>query len=219
MTTVTITLLSFLISASAFTYGAVKTFRKGIPMYFQLMICATGCFALRELWYVINSLCGNPDGVNIGFFASMGCFLFLLSANYGQMDSIVDDGTQGKKYGKKAHLAPMILILLTLAMFISQGVTNPYFVFLEVLIMTPAYIGSYFNLKHLLLPVDDFGFLKASRWCNITSLVFIGVFMIYMFFMREFSTLTYAADLAMSMVMALLALSAERGIRTWKALI
>ncbi len=178
-------------------------------MYFQLMTCATGCFALRELWYVINSLCGNTDGVNIGFFASMGCFLFLLSANYGQMDSIVDDGTLGKEYGKKAHLAPALLIALTVAIFLVQGVTTIYFAVLEVFILIPAYIGSYFNLKHLLLPVDDFGFLKASRWCNITSLVFMGTFMIYLFFMRDLRPMAYAADLLMSIVMAGLAISAE----------
>ena len=41
-------ILSLLISAFAFGMGAGKLFKKGTPLYWQLYICAAGCFALRH---------------------------------------------------------------------------------------------------------------------------------------------------------------------------
>ena len=85
-------LISFLIAAFAFGFGAVKLFKKKRPLYLQLLVCAAGCFALEQLSYVINLWCGVTAAVSIGMFGIFGSNFFLLSANYGTLDKIVDDG-------------------------------------------------------------------------------------------------------------------------------
>ena len=42
-------LVSFLIAAFAFGFGAAKLFKKKKPLYLQLLVCAAGCFAIQQL--------------------------------------------------------------------------------------------------------------------------------------------------------------------------
>ena len=59
-------LVSFLIAAFAFGYGADKRFKKKKPMYLQLLVSAAGCFALQQLSYVVNAWCGVTATVSVG---------------------------------------------------------------------------------------------------------------------------------------------------------
>lgn len=68
-------LLAFDVSAKAFGYGAFHLFRKGKPKYFQLFVCAAGCYMLEELRVIVNSLLGSGsrDGlVTVRLFGFFG---------------------------------------------------------------------------------------------------------------------------------------------------
>lgn len=58
-------------------------------MYAKLITCAIGCFALSRIFRVVTiATTGTiPIGFHVGYFGSFGCFLFLLSANYGIMNT------------------------------------------------------------------------------------------------------------------------------------
>ena len=84
-------LISFLTASFAFGYGAIRLFKKRKPMYLQLLVCASGCFALEQLSYIVNLWCGVTAVVSIGMFGIFGCNFFLLSANFGTLDKIVDE--------------------------------------------------------------------------------------------------------------------------------
>ena len=41
----------------AFLFGAFKLWRKGKPLYFQLVIAAVGCYALYQLFVIVVTFC------------------------------------------------------------------------------------------------------------------------------------------------------------------
>ena len=175
-------LLAFAVSAAAFGYGAFRLFRKGIPKLFRLYVCAAGCYMLEELWVIVNSLLGNgsQDGlVTVRLFGFFGCLCFMLSANANEFDRTVDEGNS-RKAKLLAILAPIGLLLLYAVYAFSPLNTRPMIVtgigFLSVL---PALPASYFSLKHLLLPEDEMGFLRATRGIDAAALVFYAANYLY----------------------------------------
>ena len=110
-------LASFLIAVLAFVFGAVKLFKKKKPLYLQLLVCAAGCFAIQQLSYVVNLWCEVNAAVSIGILGIFGCNFFLLSANYGTLDKVVDDGKGSKKARAFAIIAPVIMAVLALFAF------------------------------------------------------------------------------------------------------
>lgn len=211
-------LVPFVGTAIAFFYGLFRFSKKGVAMYFQLLTYAMGCFMLGKLFCVLCLLTINelPYPFNIGYFGYMGCFAFLFSANYGQIDSIVDDGgDEIKKARQLGFLAPIaMLICVGLAMFSGLSLNDKIIMFI---IYIPAFLGSYYNLKHFIAPDFDFLFLKAIRPCNIPVLLiyFFGIGRVY-FEMKMQLELATICSVFMSIACIALILLAERGQKQWK---
>ena len=206
--------ITFVISAGAFAFGAARFFKKKKPMYFQLLVCAAGCFALKELSYAVTEFCGGEElPVSVALLGVFGCFFFLLSANYGQLDGIVDDGDKANKKARAlAWIAPIVLggaLAFVLIMLPEVGMAIRVICGIAFLPLLPA---SYYNLKHLLLPIDPFGFLRATKMCNVAALCFYAL-----------NILQIAADgdwvLYVSVLLALnvvwIVLASERGMKKW----
>ena len=172
-------LISFLTASFAFGYGAVKLFKKRKPMYLQLLVSASGCFALQQLSYIVNLWCGVTATVSIGMLGIFGCNFFLLSANFGTLDKIVDDGNGTAKARRLAIIAPVIVGALIAATFMAWKDRDMFCAVMWLIMLLPAMPAAYFNLKHILLPMDPFEFLRATRPCNIAALVFYLVTIAY----------------------------------------
>lgn len=165
---------------SAFAYGVFKLFRKGKPLYFQLYVLACGCRLIERLIVFATFICGLSDSnVSIGTFLGMfSVGLFAFSANYGTLDGIVDDRSddRNKKARRLALIAPTILTVFSLWLSVTYAVNISVFtgavIFVAVLPIIPS---SYYCTKHLFLPSDDLGLLKATRPCNIIAVVMYGV--------------------------------------------
>ena len=139
----------------------------------KLISLGVGCIALGSLYDVSYLLVRNmqTNGIYIGFLGIIGCFLFLLSANYGQLDRLFDDGSKVfSKHRILAGLAPVVVIGLFLPIFFSEAlpVSMRIFAFLGWL---PVVFASYYNLKHALLPDCGFVFVKAVRPYNVTAVI------------------------------------------------
>ena len=201
-------LLSFLISGSAFGYGAVRLFRKGRPLYFQLLVCAAGCFALKALSETVTLLCGgSTDTYTVGMFGVFGCNFFLLSANYGTLDKIVDDGSTPNRRAKLFSVAaPAVMLVLAVLVFLAWKSRNVFCAEMWLLMLFPALPASYFNLKHILLPTDPFEFLRCTRPGTIASLAFYLITAAYMI-CSAFSGVTVCGILFVLMSLAAFALS------------
>ncbi len=209
-------IISFFVAACAFAYGAVKLFKKGKPMYFQLLICAAGCYALEELSTIVNYLCGGfEEPVTIGLLGIFGCNFFLLSANYGQLDRIVDDGSSVNNRAKRiALIAPFIFILITAAIFLSRMRENIFSAVVFSFIMLPAIPASYFNLKHLIMPIDDFGFLRSTNPCNISALIFYLLMAVHILFMSS-ETEFDITSILLSLSVLNTVICSEKGAKKW----
>ena len=172
MMDLTFGLISFLIAAFAFGFGAAKLFKKKKPLYLQLLVCAAGCFAVQQLSYAVNIWCDVRAAVSIGMLGIFGCNFFLLSANFGTLDRIVDDGKGSGKARKLALAAPAVMAALTVTAFLVWKGRDGFGAVMWVVMLLPALPASYFNLKHILLPTDPFGFLRATKPCNLAALAF-----------------------------------------------
>lgn len=210
--------IPFLATAIAFGYGLWCFARKGPALYFQLLTFAVGCFMMGKLFCVLSLLSMGrlPYPFHMGYLGYLGCFAFLFSANYGQLDSIIDDGgNEIKKARMAGFLAPSILAVLLIILFLSDmEVINKG---LLLIISLPALPGSYFNLKHLIAPDFDFVFLKVIRPCNVPILLIYLLSMTSLFFeLNGFVLLADIGSILVSLSFITLIILAARGHNKWK---
>lgn len=210
--------ISSLISVVAFINGACNLFRKRKPLYFQLLICAVGCLALEQLYITVGIWCGifNPN-LNLGMLGLFGCNFFLLSANYGQLDSIIDDRTSTNRLPRQiALIAPILLIVAIVVIPLLITTYSIKNILLFTFMFLPACPASYFNLKHLVMPMDDFKFLKGTRKCNLCALVFYVLSVIYVYGVVLSQTKFQAiAMIMMSISMLLISIFSIKGAKQW----
>ena len=213
MQNITFALASFLIAAFAFGFGAAKLFKKKKPMYLKLLVCAAGCFAIQQLSCVVNIWCGVTAPVSIGMLGIFGCNFFLMSANFGTLDKVVDDGKGSKKARTGAFIAPVIMAALTVAAFLAWKDKDMFCAVMWLVMLLPALPASYYNLKHILLPMDPFEFLRATKPCNIAALAFYIVTAAYVIF----SAVGKGGALSVAMSVSVLAISlcAVKGAEKW----
>ncbi len=162
---------AFVFSAAAFTVGCLEFMRKGKAMYFQIITLSVGCYSLGLLFSIIMTICTGTaqTGYNSGYLGITGCGLFLLSANYGQVNGILDDGTSGfRKKRVTAAAAPLALLVLWSAGAVICGMKN---YFTSFMLLLPVFPASYFCLKVLVFPDMDFAFLKSIKPCNVCMLI------------------------------------------------
>ena len=215
LTPMTFGLVSFLVAAFAFGFGAAKLFRKKTPLYLQILVCAAGCFAIEQLAYIVNLWCDVTAAVGIGMFGIFGCNFFLLSANFGTLDKIVDDGSS-KAARLIAVLAPLGMAVLTVAAFLSWKDRDLFCAVMWVVMLLPALPASYFNLKHILLPLDPFEFLRATKPCNVAALLFYAVTAVYVILSATAGALAVGLlSVLMSLTVLALTICAIKGAKKW----
>lgn len=153
-------------------YGLKYFFKKGKPLFLQTITMAMGCHALGSIYHLCQHLTRDTliEGFTPAYLGRIGFFLFIITASYGQMDRIVDDGSSKMKPSRYiALIAPICATLLYIPNWIVDDVpiqTKIVYAFVWI----PAIVAVYFNLKHALIPNMDFGFIKAIKPYNIFTL-------------------------------------------------
>ena len=98
-----------------FVYGVFRFFRSKSPLYAQMVVLGIGCAMLGRLFVTLRliTLGELRSSFHVGTLGILGSFLFFISANYGQMDSLVDDGRPDlRKYRWAALCAPLSVLVL-----------------------------------------------------------------------------------------------------------
>ena len=155
----------------SFIYGLNKFFKKGKPLFLQSITMAMGCHALGSIYHLCQTLTTETvlEGFTPAYLGRIGFFLFLIKASYGQMDRIVDDGSAKIRSSRYlALIAPVLAVLL----YIPNGMMEdlPTVTKIAVLLVwLPAVVALYYNLKHFMIPNNDFGFIKAIKPYNILA--------------------------------------------------
>ena len=132
--------------------------------------CMTlGCLHDTVYLFVTGSYAKN---IYIGYLGVIGCFLFLISASYGQLDGIFDDRSKSNmKYRLLAMLAPIAMILIYIPILRMDNLSKIMKI-LNFIGWIPMIIASYFNFKHAILPDGGFVFVNAVRPYNVAAVIF-----------------------------------------------
>ena len=155
----------------SFIYGINKFFKRGKPLFLQSITMAMGCHALGSIYHLCQTLTTSTvlEGFTPAYLGRIGFFLFLITASYGQMDRIVDDGSKKIRPSRMiAFIAPICAVLLYLPNGLMEDL--PLATKISVLLVwIPATVSVYYNLQHSIIPDFDFGFIKAIKPYNILA--------------------------------------------------
>ena len=103
-------ILPLLATLGTFIYGVKNFFKKGKAFYLQIVTMAMGCYAMGSFYHLCQSITTGDlaDGFTAAYLGRIGFFLFLFTANYGQMDGLLDDRPPSlKKFRYIALIAPV----------------------------------------------------------------------------------------------------------------
>ena len=155
-----------------FIYGVKHFFKKGKAYYLQIVTMGMGCYAMGSFYHLCQSITTGDiaDGFTAAYLGRIGFFLFLFTANFGQMDGLLDDRTPSlKKYRYIALIAPATAALMYLPCAFAD---MPYSTKISLsFLWIAAIFSSYFNFKHAIISDLGFGFVKAIRPYNICALI------------------------------------------------
>ena len=148
----------------------------------KFVAAGLGCMALGCLHDTVYLLVTGSyaDDIYIGHLGVIGCFLFLISASYGQLDGIFDDrSSANRKYRLLALLAPFAMILVYIPSLLTDRL-SPVMKVVHFISWIPMIVASYYNFKHAILPDGGFAFVKAVRPYNITATLFAFAEVLYL---------------------------------------
>lgn len=159
-------------SVAAVVYGAFAFFKKRKALYPKIITAAMGCYALSCLYHLCQTLLFEEpaEGFTATYLGRIGFYLFLLTANFGQMNGIMDDGTPKMKTSRYVGLlGPLLAVGLFCFVLLAEMPLSTKLSYLPVWIV--AALNMYYNLKLSVIPDLGFGFSRAVRPYNISALV------------------------------------------------
>lgn len=158
-----------------FCYGAKYYFKPKKALFPQIVVCGLGCLALGQLFSLVKLIFGQQyNSFDVGMLAPIGFYFFLLSANYGQMDSLLENKLrENRKYSYIAFAAPAVILLALIPLWLSQSDISIKIVYTVLFVMCAA--AAYFNLKHAIFVDVPDGIIDTIRWYNRIALMIESV--------------------------------------------
>lgn len=212
--------IAFGISTAAFLYGLFKIYIPKSPYYFKMIISAAGCYALEELWEIVNVICGIGNSTfSVRLIGIFGCFCTFLAANAKGLNKVLDEGTEKSRPARIIALAAPLAGLTAFGVyaFLSAGERTVLHIAIAFIVFLPTIIDSYFELKYLLLPEDEMEFIKYIRPINVLIIIEYLISISY-FFMNNIN-IGLTMDVISAVIMAALVIVTVRGAAKWKTLI
>lgn len=201
-----------------FLYGAIRFFRPKAAVYAQMVTFSCGVIVFGRMYQIIRlvTIGDRSEYFHLGTLAVIGSLMFLFAANFGLMDSLVDDGSKElRKYRIIPIAAPVLVLAVYLLLFFFTDQTLPEKIVsgvISIFIMQ----ASYYNLKHLLVPDIDFGVIRSLRAYNLLALLYECLCLGERITMsRGLEVGTLIVCIAAGIVIPLIILSVDRGVRKW----
>lgn len=209
-------------SLGTFIYGVKNFFKKGKAFYLQIVTMAMGCYAMGSFYHLCQSITTGElaDGFTAAYLGRIGFFLFLFTANYGQMDGLLDDRTPAfKKFRYIALAAPVTVALLYLPCVFAE---MPYSTKISLsFLWIAAIFSSYFNFKHAIISDLGYGFVKAIRPYNICALILTFLELIlqvlWAYYVDGYLLIVIMiVTVIFSVVSIITMVTLKRGVEAWK---
>ena len=214
-------IIPLLACLGAFIYGVKNFFKKGKAYYLQIVTMAFGCYAMGSFYYLCQSITAEevPEGFTAAYLGRIGFFLFLFTANFGQMDGLLDDRTPAfKRFRYIALLAPIVAALLYVPCILTDMIISTKISLFFMWI--PAMCSSYYNFKHAIISDLGYGFAKAIRPYNICALIIVFAELILHILWANFSACGFViiavVSIIFSVMCAVTMVALKRGVEAWK---
>lgn len=218
---IVVTNLLCLSALIGFVYGLIRFFRPKQALYKKMIACALGCLLIERLYEIVQVLVAGDvsELFQIGMFGNIGCFLFLFSANYGAIDSLMDDRSpELRRYRRLALAAPLASLLAAIVILFSPSHPARKFSCVVEILITGA--SAYYSLKHLLIPKEYASFMTSLRpffvLCLLLAVGTITEEIIWCYYVTN-EVIWSIPYLLLILVMPVLAPVLERGMKQWKA--
>lgn len=203
---------------ACFLFGLRHFFQRKRPLFVQSLTMAMGSYVLGSVYRLCLAFSTDTviDGFTPMYLGHIGLFLFLITASYGQLDRIIDDGSKKMKPARRlALLAPICAGLLYIPTLlhgdVSLGTKITY-----ALVWIPAMVSGYFNLKHALIPDLDFSFIKVIRPYNFFVLCLsFSELLCLTSWNYPYSIPMVVTSLIFSVFCILTVLAAKKGVEKW----
>ena len=201
-----------------FIYGGILFFRPKKALYAQMITLAMGVIGFGRLFLVCRILTGGEitETFQLGFVGMFASFLFFFSANYGAVDSLIDDGVNRSTWSRLVpFLAPLAAIILYIVFFIVRDTSLMWRIFGAMLTLNIA-LSTYFNLKHLISPDVDKGVITCLRPYNLLALIYAASVLVECIGLSSGNTiLAFVAGLISAISIILIIPLIERGVKRW----
>ena len=201
-----------------FIYGGILFFRPKKALYAQMITLAMGVIGFGRLFLVCRILTGGEitETFQLGFVGMFASFLFFFSANYGAVDSLIDNSVNRSIWSKLVpFLAPLAAIILYIVFFIVRDTSLMWRIFGAMLTLNIA-LSTYFNLKHLLSPDIDKGVVTCLRPYNLLALIYAASVLVECIGLSSGNTiLAFVAGLISAISIILIIPLIERGVKRW----
>ena len=183
--------------------GALFGFLYGAPRYLQA----------RKPLYASMIVLGR---FQVGVLGVLGTFAFFFSSNYGQIDSLVDDGGDAfRRYRMIAWTGPALIAVLYLPTAFGPQTAAEKAVGAIVAFVIAA--ACYYHVKHLFIPDVDYGVVKCLRRFNAFAILYGILCMLEMTALAYQSTmLLIATGGLMTLVIAVIVPVMDKGVRAWR---
>lgn len=212
--------ISCVIMIVALIYGAKNLLGKGRILYFHIIMWGGLCYTLQTLVVFVElATMLRSDLIIISAIATLGFSLSFLLVNYGVLDRLVDERSESTLAGrKKAYIAPAFFAVVAIVAFVFYTLSHGIF---WGIIFTVAYLplvpASYFNYKHIIIPVDASGLLAATKPCNKMCLVLYFLMFLRLIldsFLSPTALSAYSVLLALGMMACIFA--SVKGAKSWE---
>ena len=198
-------------------YGIYRFYRPKKALFLKMLSGGVSCLMFTELFMVIYMVTQGDlePGFHVGMLGIIGSFMYLFSANYGQMDGLVDNRKKEMLPTRlKAFAAPLIILLLY-ALFCV--LVDDVAVRIPVGIVTAFIIPcAYYNFKHIIIYDVKLGIIRQLRMYNIlafayavlTMLNFIGLY-------ANIVPLYIVSSIGIGLIAATILPVLKRGVDKW----
>jgi len=161
-----------------FGQGAHLYLRKKKALYLQMIVLATGCLFLSRLFDLALLISAQTylELFHVDFFGIIGCFVFIFGANYGQMDSLVDDGDRKLRSYRLIPLSMNLLPGYFIIRLLTSGASLLVKIEYTIVLLVLAH-AMYYNLKHLIIPDIEYGFVRCFRRYDLLMLLLEHLFL------------------------------------------
>lgn len=209
--------ISFGISILAFIYGLITVFRAKAPTYFKLIICAVGCYALEELWVIVNVVCSIGSSVfSVRLLGIFGCFCTFLTASK-VLNREFFAKPEKKRFADIALFAvPLALAVLGAGYVRYAALDRSVFrVAVVFLVLLPAVWDSYYEAKIAFAHADDAGHVAAVR--PVAVLVILEYLLSFLYTYLHHEGVILTVDVVSALLMAIMVIFCRKGAAKWKA--